>query len=503
MQIWFDHGLGDCVHFAHLLQLYRRRGQDIRVHYESNKQLVWRAAKIDYAPLGGAPHHDWFYPQGFNEPNALQDWSGSKTAGNINRPPLPFLGELPEVWNELCGVDLEGSVDEHLSDDVRNAARRFLHHLPRPIVLLHTAGTNFADQKNIPAQVTLQLYRTLLEAFEGSLVLLDWDLRVPTLAHGRVRHNKRDWDHFELDQLDVLAALMAESSLLIGVDSGPFHFAAMTRLPALGIFHAHYPTCVTLPRASNVYMARALREVNASRRKNWNIVEYSEALPSSDEIVIQAIRMLGGPRYGLPLGRDVMMQQWIRDWCRGGTALSPLADRNLTFDTLLRTAASFADPNIVETGCIRSPEDWAGAGNSTYIFGAWLHGRGSGRLISVDNNPKRCALACDATLPWSERISFECSDSVAWLARTQQPIDVLYLDSLDVEDPRHAEHGLAEIKAAEPKLSPRSIVVFDDTVWDGSWVGIGALGVPYLLARGWNILASGYQAVLCRDPVCR
>jgi hypothetical protein len=97
---------------------------------------------------------------------------------------------------------------------------------------------------------------------------------------------------------------------------------------------------------------------------------------------------------------------------------------------------------------------------------------------------------------------FELDQLDVLAARTQQPIDVLYLDSLDVEDPRHAEHGLAEIKAAEPKLSPRSIVVFDDTVWDGSWVGIGALGVPYLLARGWNILASGYQAVLCRDPVC-
>ena len=39
MQIWFDHGLGDCVHFAHLLQLYRHRGCDIRVHFEENKKV--------------------------------------------------------------------------------------------------------------------------------------------------------------------------------------------------------------------------------------------------------------------------------------------------------------------------------------------------------------------------------------------------------------------------------------------------------------------------------
>ena len=496
MQIWFDHGLGDCVHFAHLLQLYRHRGHDIRVHFEENKSLIWRAAGIEYSDVEGAPHHDWIYREGFNQPNLQEDWSGNKIAGNINLPPLPYLVEVPEVWKELCAIDLESSVEDHLSKEVREAARRFLGDLPRPIVLLHTSGTNFSGAKNIPSNTVLNLYHMLLEVFDGSLVLVDWDSRVPTLAHGRVRHIKRDWGHLSLHQL---AALMGECSLLIGVDSGPFHFASMTRLPALGIFHEHYPSCVTLPRPLNVYMARGLRELNASRRRNWNIVEYARDLPSPEEIVTHALRMLRGPRYGLTLGRDVMIQQWVRDWCLGATSTSPLADRNRTFDTLLRAAASFPNPRIVETGCIRSREDWAGAGNSTYIFGAWLAGRKSGRLTSIDNDANHCAFAREATHLWSERISVECSDSVVWFRQTQQPIDILYLNSLDIEAPDHAEHGLAEIKAAETKLSEQGIVVYDDTPWDGGWVGKGALGVPYLLERGWKVMAAGYQTVLSRN----
>jgi hypothetical protein len=64
VQIWFDHDFGDCVQFAHLLQLqlYRSRGQDISVHYEANKRLVWRAGEINYGAREGAQRHDRMYP---------------------------------------------------------------------------------------------------------------------------------------------------------------------------------------------------------------------------------------------------------------------------------------------------------------------------------------------------------------------------------------------------------------------------------------------------------
>jgi hypothetical protein len=42
------------------------------------------------------------------------------------------------------------------------------------------------------------------------------------------------------------------------------------------------------------------------------------------------------------------------------------------------------------------------------------------------------------------------------------------------------------VQAALPKLHAQSLVVFDDTPWQGgAWIGKGALAVPRLLAQGW------------------
>ena len=154
-------------------------------------------------------------------------------------------------------------------------------------------------------------------------------------------------------------------------------------------------------------------------------------------------------------------------------------------------------PTIVETGCVRSAEDWPGAGNSTYLFGAFIDGLG-GKLISVDNDPHHLAFARSYCEPWP--VTFVECDSIAWLCRNDEVIDVLYLDSLDIEDACHGEHALAEIQAAGATLSEESLVVFDDTWWAGDWLGKGTLAVPYLLERGWKVLSAGYQVVLSRKP---
>jgi hypothetical protein len=58
---------------------------------------------------------------------------------------------------------------------------------------------------------------------------------------------------------------------------------------------------------------------------------------------------------------------------------------------------------------------------------------------------------------------------------------------------------LSEIQAAEERLHHASIVVFDDTCYaNGGFIGSGALGVPWLLERGWCILHSGHQTILSR-----
>ena len=407
-------------------------------------------------------------------------------------------GSTGDTWEALCRVEQEDSFDRLVTPEVRAEAEEFVEHLPRPLVLLHTRGTNFAGQKSLQDDTVNDLYHRLLDGTEGGLVLLDWDNRVPRPPHGRIRHLKRDWGHITVLQL---AALMSVSDLLVGIDSGPFHLTPFTRLPALGVFTHFYPSCVSLPRPSlktAVMTRNSHRAVNVARRKRWSVLEYGGDQPTAEDIARQITRMLAGSRYGCPIGRDVMIQQWVRDWGKSSTSTSPIADRNNTVDWFLREITSrFANPQIVETGCVRSSEDWS-AGYSTYVLGAYLDGRRTGKLISVDINPKNCRTARELCRPWGERVQVVESDSLAYLAARQDPIDVLYLDSLDCEDPRHASHGLAEVQAAEKLLAEDAIVGFDDTVWSGAWKGKGGLGVSYLLERGWRVASSGYQVFMVR-----
>jgi ADP-heptose:LPS heptosyltransferase len=84
---------------------------------------------------------------------------------------------------------------------------------------LHTKGNTGQERKSLPDAIAAEFYKSLLDRFDGSIVLLDWDNRVPRLASYRVRH----LDELGPCSIDVMLALMARSDLVIGVDSGPLH----------------------------------------------------------------------------------------------------------------------------------------------------------------------------------------------------------------------------------------------------------------------------------------
>jgi hypothetical protein len=211
--------------------------------------------------------------------------------------------------------------------------------------------------------------------------------------------------------------------------------------------------------------------------------------------------MLSAPRYLQrdDMAADVQLQQFVLDWCRGPREnwASAHGDRHRSLDLLLReTTRRFAKPVVVETGTIRAEEDWGGAGFFTYLMGRYLSRRG-GKLFSVDLSLANCQFSREWTGVFGEAISVVNQDSVDFLRQFAQPIDVLYLDSLDTSDPDHAQHALSELQAALSKLHSESLIMLDDTPWIGaSWVGKGALAVPFLLERGWKILYAGYQVLL-------
>ena len=173
-------------------------------------------------------------------------------------------------------------------------------------------------------------------------------------------------------------------------------------------------------------------------------------------------------------------------------------DRDVTVSRALERLAVRPQPLVVETGCVRSPEDW-GAGYFGYVVGAWLCKRRGGHLISIDNNLEHLATARHLLQHFAGFVELVHEDSAAWLRRNGRPVDLLYLDSLDTDDPRHAEHCLDEAVAAAPALKAGSLLLIDDTPWDsGGWTGKGRRAVPWLLEHGWRIVEGGYQTLLER-----
>lgn len=521
VRIQFTHGLGDHVTFAHVLQLYRRRGFTVSITgVGQDLHSIYAAAGVAVsAEPAGAPFHNYPHPPRFNEPVLDDDGVTNKAAHAINHAPMPRLkGDRKQLWEELCSVQLRVTP----SAAARAHAAAQVAKLPRPLFALHPCtyfphehnGHDMPQRKNL-AEATARELVERIHAAGGSTILLNWNgyasawPETPGLRCVRDRLERSP---------ENLCALFELVDALVAIDSGPLHVASLTEVPALGVFHEHYPTEVMLPRARSALLTRGrYAAMNVTRRQRWNILEYPGEYPTAEEILHHALRVAAGPCYLSPelLGRDLMLQQWV-DRMVGGkipcrfhgapAGLTITSDRRLTIDRLLREAtARFERPRILETGCIRpgAGEDWAGAGNSTYLLAAYAAGRG-GSFISIDNEPANVEYARAAIASWGGAVT--CSDSVAALAGLSGPVDVLYLDSHDADLPGHAEHALAEIQAALPALHERSLIAFDDTIhadnWHtvraGTWLGKGRLAVPWLLERGWRILAEGYQQVLGR-----
>lgn len=501
VQVAFPHGLGDCTMFAHQIPLYSRRGVEVEIACNRDKHILFSgtgARVVDMRP--GFAKFGWEHPPAAapTPDKSLACWN--KAAWNLSAHPMPDIGKPDELWDEYCGERID--IRPYLSEAVSKKVTEFLDPLPRPIILLHTIGNSFQDTKSLSQETTIRLYGELLDRTEGTLVLLDWDNRVPKLKHFRVRHLTDDWERIDVEHL---LALLDRSDLIIGIDSGPLHAARYTDTPALGIFWNcdHHPVRYCLPRGQQACLvpAAVFPALTERTRLDYHILKSPGNDIEAAVIAAHAARMLQRPAYleSCQIAADVQLQQMVKDWSRGGgNEVSARMDRDKGWDIILRECSRrFERPVIVETGCVRSHDDWRGAGNSTVLLGEYAQHRG-GTLISIDLNEKHCQMAREMTAGLSST-QVVCGDSVGCLSAMSGPIHLLYLDSMDTFIPGSPEHASREFHAALPFLHPHSIVVFDDTAYGSRrFCGKGSLAVPYMLDQGWCILFSGYQTALVR-----
>lgn len=163
----------------------------------------------------------------------------------------------------------------------------------------------------------------------------------------------------------------------------------------------------------------------------------------------------------------------------------PHLRRFFTFKTAISLFLNSKTKNIVETGCQRNLIDW-GAGNSSLIFSETLSDfPEKGNLYSVDISEQNLNICHQVTKKFNNT-NLYLGDSIAFLSQFDQPVGLLYLDSLDYEvnlQKESQEHQLKEIMAIYSKLSDDSIILLDDNDFPNG--GKTKLTKEFLLEKNW------------------
>ncbi|MDB5385686.1 MAG: hypothetical protein JWM11_1332, partial [Planctomycetaceae bacterium] len=292
------HGLGDVVHCCHAMRLYLARGYDVQVQVEPNKRWVWQAAGIPiYEGPDQLPIHPYRYPD-MNKflDVSTEDHLYSKIAHLFEIEELPKLGTKEQVWRMICEEKINAS--SAISPQARADIAEFLQGLPKPTILLHSKGTNWQAEKSIPDGTAFQLICDLVKSFNGSVVTLDWDGRAPTLGHPRVRSIFPHWDHLSLEHF---GALCEQADLMLGVDSGPFHFAGWFDIPTLFVARDIPPVRCCLPSPNATYLvSKKDHEQWTVRGPAWKFAEFSGEEATVRDILLTALQIIACPEKKTP-----------------------------------------------------------------------------------------------------------------------------------------------------------------------------------------------------------
>lgn len=146
---------------------------------------------------------------------------------------------------------------------------------------------------------------------------------------------------------------------------------------------------------------------------------------------------------------------------------------------------------IVETGCARALNNWAGDGQSTLVWD-WLVGELGGTATSFDISSDSVAYARSKV----QHANVVQSDSIIGLRCVDaSKIDFLYLDSYDwtgsIDSPAH---HLAELASVYPRLPSGCLIAVDDCL-DGEGGGKHAFVKAFLTSLGIEPKVIGYVTV--------
>jgi hypothetical protein len=176
-----------------------------------------------------------------------------------------------------------------------------------------------------------------------------------------------------------------------------------------------------------------------------------------------------------------------------------LAHRADSFKLIFEELDQHESPFILETGCLRVPNNWAGDGQSTFVFD-WYARENHGHVVTIDISSESIESARRACSGVTSTI---LNDSVAALHMldrvVSKPVSFLYLDSFDLDQNNpmpSAIHHAMELMAARSLIGPGTIICVDD--YNVGTLGEGGKGMiinSFMDAIRADVLYSGYQKI--------
>ncbi|MDP7014684.1 MAG: FkbM family methyltransferase [Pirellulaceae bacterium] len=354
--IKFSHGLGDAVQLRTVLRHLQKHRPDWRVSvaaltgkHSAFRELCHESLDMQRDRLDEAAY-DRVFDLAWHECHAcFQEHPSTKVEQCLRdvfqlEPDMALYGEPMAVSAEKAAQ--ASAYLDSICQPGPNGDGRY------PVVLIHYEGNTSAEHKNLSTGAVSELCETVIQ-HGFTPVILDWDGRSP-LPDGRRIHNPSVncelWGRTGTGDAEGLAALIARSTLMIGVDSGPLHTAFATSTPTIAVWTGHHPVHYA-PPLEHVFHLVPKNHASMLRGKKCAGTEffekqyrYAEYQDVRDSLTPLAVTYLSDdqselmPHHGFWIRRDNAEQDMVivRDIFEGDAyrtaELPPRADEEVVFD---------------------------------------------------------------------------------------------------------------------------------------------------------------------------